>query len=88
MNQDTSHLKVIRKQKVLTLLAISNASLYRLINEKLLPPSFSLGCRAVGWYDHEIKQVIQARAAGKCNEQIIKLVNSFINERQQAVKES
>lgn len=87
MNQDISNLKVIRKPEVLSLLAISNATLYRLVNEKLLPPSFSLGCRAVGWYEHEVKKVIQAHAAGKGNEQVINLVNSLVAERQQAIRE-
>ena len=82
---ETQNIKIIRKAEVLTLVGLSHASLYRLINENLLPPPFSLGCRAVGWYEHEITGVIKARAAGKSDEEVKSLVLKLVASRQQDV---
>ena len=57
---ELNHLKIVRKPEVLTLLGLSETSLHRQVKAKIFPPSFSLGCRAVGWYEHEINTVIKA----------------------------
>lgn len=77
-------LKVIRKPEVLSLVGLSNASLYRLIKDSLLPPPFSLGCRAVGWYEHEINSMNKARAAGKSEAQVKELVSDILIARKLA----
>jgi prophage regulatory protein len=56
--------KVIRKKEVLELIGISNSAFYRLIDDELMTSPINLGCRAVGWYEHEIKEIIRARAQG------------------------
>lgn len=84
MSNEQPLLKIIRKPEVLSLLCVSETSLYRQINAKSFPPSFSLGCRAVGWYEHEINAVIKARAAGKTEDQIKTLVDTLISARIEA----
>ncbi|MCC2607340.1 helix-turn-helix transcriptional regulator [Planctobacterium marinum] len=84
MYQETPFFKVIRKNEVMAVLGISSTSLYRLINDSLIPPPFSLGCRAVGWYEHEINAVLKARAAGRNNDQIRELIGELLNARQKA----
>ncbi|HCB16553.1 MAG TPA: transcriptional regulator [Alteromonas sp.] len=84
MSNEQQSLKIMRKPEVLSLLCVSETSLYRQINGKTFPPSFSLGCRAVGWYEHEINAVIKARAAGKTEAEIKALVNNLISARIEA----
>lgn len=79
---ECKRIKLIRRTEVLSLLGISNTTLYKLVNEKLLPPSFSLGCRAVGWYEHELNAVIKARAAGKGESEIKTLIKELVDARQ------
>lgn len=81
---ESQQLKILRKPEVLALIGLSSTSFYRHITEGLLPQSFSLGCRAVGWYEHEINAVIKARAAGHTEQQIKKLVAEQMSARQQA----
>lgn len=76
--------KIVRKPEVLVLIGLSNTSFYRQINQGLLPPPISLGCRAVGWYEHEILSVIKARAAGHDSEQIKLLVSQIVKARNDA----
>lgn len=81
---ESQDIKVIRKPEVLALTGLSNASIYRLINDNLLPPPFSLGCRSVGWYAFEIESIIKARAAGKTQEEIKTLVTEQLQARKLA----
>lgn len=85
MAPELNQLKIIRKPDVLALLGLSETSLHRQIKASIFPPSFSLGCRAVGWYEHEINAVIKARAAGKNAVEIKTLVNELIDARNSAV---
>jgi prophage regulatory protein len=76
--------KVIRKKEVLELLGgINPATLYNLVNKSLMPPQFTLGERAVGWYEHEILQVVKARSLGAENAEIKALVASLVESRSQ-----
>ncbi len=77
--------KVLRNKEVLTLLGISNPTLYRRIKDGLLPPPFNLGCRAVGWLEHEVQKVIAARVAGKTDEEVKTLVSELVIARKSAV---
>ena len=85
MYTEKTELKIIRKPEVLALFGLSNASLYRQITANIFPPAFSLGCRATGWYEHEVKQVIAARGAGKTDEEVITLVSELVAARKSAV---
>ena len=83
MTHEQIQLKIIRKPEVLALLSLSETSLHRQIKAKVFPPSFNLGCRAVGWYEHEINSVLKARAAGKNETEIKLLVQELVEARQQ-----
>lgn len=84
MSNNQYQLKILRKPEVLNILNLSETSLHRQIKSKVFLPSFSLGCRAVGWYEHEVKAIVKARAASKSNEQIKALVAELEAARQQA----
>ncbi len=73
--------RVNRKPEVLERLGLSKSTLANRINDQLLPPPISLGGRSVGWLEHEVIAVIQARAAGKTDEEIRFLIQSLVEER-------
>lgn len=75
-------MRVLRKNEAAFILAISKTNLQNKINEKLLPPPFSLGARAVGFLEHEINSVLAAMIAGKSKEDIKALVERLIIDRQ------
>ncbi|MGR5176884.1 helix-turn-helix transcriptional regulator [Vibrio mediterranei] len=52
---------IIRKPEVLSRLGISHATLHRHINNGTFVPPISLGDRAVGFLEHEVDAVIEAR---------------------------
>ncbi|QBF81961.1 AlpA family phage regulatory protein [Shewanella maritima] len=85
MNTYSNHLKILRKPEVLALLGLSETSLHRQIKAGTFPPSFSLGCRAVGWYEHELTSVIKARAAAKTENEIIAIVQRLVASRKQEI---
>ena len=84
MTPELNQLKIVRKPEVLALLSLSETSLHRQVKSGTFPPSFSLGCRAVGWYEHELNAVIKARAAGKSEDEIKSLVTELVAARKQA----
>lgn len=81
MNKEIERFKVIRKPEVLELICLSTSSLERQIKQNFLPPPFSLGCRSVGWFEHEIISVIKARAAGKSDDEVKELVLNLVKLR-------
>lgn len=76
-------LNIIRKAAVCERMSFSNSLLHVKIDNGLIPPSFSLGCRAVGFLDHEINEVIAAMASGKSNDEIKELVKVLVAQRQE-----
>ena len=50
----------------------------------LLPRRFTLGKRAVGWAEHEVDAVIAARADGRSEDDIRRLVERLIAARAKA----
>lgn len=85
MTNTKSAFRVLRNKETLSLLGISNTTFYRRIKDGLLPPPFNLGCRAVGWLEHEIEKVIAARVAGKTDEEVKTLVSELVAARKSAV---
>ena len=79
--QENTALKFIRKPELLSMLGLSNSTLYNRINDGLLPPAISLGKRAVGYLAHEIDQVFAAMIAEATQEQIKALVKQLIEAR-------
>lgn len=77
-------IKIIRKPEVLSITGLSKTTLQTRINEGLMPPSISLGERAVGFLDHETQAVMRFIAAGKSKDEIRALVSYLVEQRQQA----
>lgn len=82
---ESQQTKIIRKPEATNLIGLSNTTFYRQIENGLIPPSFSLGCRAVGWYEHEIQTILRARAAGKSEDDIRLIVSELISARKQSL---
>tara|TARA_R110000737_G_scaffold351475_1_gene393854 strand:- start:19799 stop:20221 length:423 start_codon:yes stop_codon:yes gene_type:complete len=80
--QRVDNLKLIKKIEVLALIRISKSQLHVLINTGLMPPSVSIGERAVAFVQHEIQLVLAARVAGRSNEEIKQLVSDLVSSRQ------
>jgi prophage regulatory protein len=58
------------------------STIYKQIGEGLLPPPVDLGGgRAVAWPDDEIDAVVDARIAGKTNDEIRVLVRQLVERR-------
>lgn len=53
--------RLIKKPEVLKKTALSNSSLYRLINADEFPAPIQLGPRAVAWVDSEVQEWIDKR---------------------------
>lgn len=77
-----SELRLIKKAEVLKLASFSNSTLHLRINAGLMPPSVSLGGRAVAFVQHEIQAVLAALVAGQTNEEIMYLITELVNLRQ------
>lgn len=77
-------IKVIRLPDVINQSGLPKTTLFYRINEGLMPPSFSLGGRAVGFIEHEIQAVLATMAAGKSKDEIRALVRYLVEQRQQA----
>jgi prophage regulatory protein len=78
--------QIQRQPQVSAETGLSRATLYQRIKEGLLTPPVSLGLRAVGWPDSEIKAINAARIAGKSDSEIRELVKSLVAARKDAVK--
>ncbi|QSX42663.1 AlpA family phage regulatory protein [Shewanella cyperi] len=74
--------RIIRKPEVMALLGLSKSTVHERINAGLLLPPFQLGCRAVGWLESEILQLMVAMAAGICDELLVDLNQYLLEERQ------
>ena len=69
----------IRGVKVAT--GLSTASVYRLMNEGLLPRPVHIGIKSVGWPEYEIEAINNARIAGADNVEIRELVSLLVAAR-------
>jgi prophage regulatory protein len=79
--------KIIKLQEVIALTKLSKSSIYERVKLELLPPPFSMGGRSAGYYEHEVKGVLAAMAAGYSHEQLKSVVKSFIEQRKQVASE-
>ena len=57
-------IKIERKNRVLSRVNFSKATLHRYINQGIFPPPISLGGRAVGFFSHEVDEYLIAAANG------------------------
>lgn len=69
--------KILRLKDVKTKFGLSKSCIYSLIGNGYFPRGFKIGARAVGWLEPEIERVLNARAAGKTDEQIKELVSEI-----------
>lgn len=77
-------IRIIRKPELLKLSGLSKTTLQTRINTHLMPPSISLGDRAIGFIEFECQAVLRAMAAGKSKDEIRALVSYLIKQRQEA----
>ena len=61
---------------------LSRSKIYADIKEGIFPPPIKLGSRSVAWVDHEIREWMQARIAGKTDEDLKELVANLVHARQ------
>jgi len=76
-------IKLIRRPEKLLRTGRSKSSNYNDEKQGLCVPPISIGPRAVAYVEHEVKAVIQARIAGKTNDEIKALVAELIAQRKQ-----
>ena len=62
-------------------LGAPRSTVYRDISRGLLPPPVRLGQRSSGWPDDEIAAIVDARIAGKSEEEIRELVKRLVAAR-------
>jgi len=68
-------------------MGISKSTFYERLNKGLIPPSISLGERAVGWLEHEITLLINAMAAGYSEADLQSLIKDMVENRQQELEQ-
>ena len=59
----------------------SHASIYGAVHEGTFTVPVPIGQRAVGWPDHEVRAINQARIRGDSDDQVRALVNKLHNAR-------
>ncbi len=73
--------RINRKPEVLSTFGISRSTLFNRISAGLIPPSISLGGRAVGWLESEIQAVLSAFVSGMSPDDIKELVVNLVKSR-------
>lgn len=81
-----STIRYQRRPEVLRLAGVSNSTLHTQIRNKLFVPPVSLGARSVGWLEHEVNEVLAARAKGMREAEVRELVVDLIQSREHLVK--
>ncbi len=67
-------------------LAISRSTFYLQISQGLITKPIQIGLRAVGWPSYELDAILNARIAGKSNDEIKTLVTELEKQRTQKVR--
>ena len=80
-------LELIRKPEVLALTCSSKSKHHSDVLDKLMAPSFPIGCRSVAYRKFEILSVIAARIQGKSDDEIRLLVKNLVAQRQNLLSE-
>jgi prophage regulatory protein len=73
--------KLLRLPDVLSATGYSRSSIYLMIHQGLWPRQVNLGSRSVAWPESEVSALIDARIAGKSEEEIRELVASLEQRR-------
>jgi len=83
LNMNNNNLCLLHRAEVLRMSAISNTTLHERMNDGVMPPSVSVGPRAVRWVERELCTVLAAMIAGASDEEIRQLVAELIVARQE-----
>lgn len=78
-------IRYMRRPEVLRQTGISNSTLHTQIIRGLFAPPISLGARSVGWIEHEVQEILSARAEGSTELEIKKLVKALVDSRRSKV---
>ena len=81
----TTYSKINRRPEVLERIGLSKSTLFNRIKLGTFPPPISLGCRAVGWLEHEVDATLSLMSAGYNENQLKALVSELINKRKEGV---
>ena len=74
--------RFMRRPDVRAAVGFSDTSLDTAVSSGTFPPPIKLlGARAVGWVSSEVDAVIQARIAGRNNDEVRALVASIVAKR-------
>ncbi len=71
------NIQIVKQPALLKQFAFSKSTLFNQIKQGLMPSSIPLGNRAIGYLQHELDAVLQARIAGQSPAQIKALVTSL-----------
>jgi prophage regulatory protein len=75
-------MKILRLPAVLDQMGYrSPASIYKAIRDGTFPKQVRIGARSVGWPDHDVAAIINARIAGSTDVQLRQLVGAIHSER-------
>lgn len=77
-------MKILKRPAVSDLTAKPRATLYKEIRLGLFVRPVRLGPRSVGWFLHEIEEMLKARLAGKSDDDIRVLVDELHAARETA----
>lgn len=77
-------ISLIRLPVLKTLTGRSRASVYKDMQEGLLPSPIKCGARSVAWLQNEVEAVIMARVKGKSEDEIRALVTELEQRRGEA----
>ena len=78
---DMVKIQILRKSDAINMFGYSKSTFQNRINEGLMPPGISLGARAVGFLEHELKSVLIAMINNKREHEIRIIVNQLLEKR-------
>lgn len=76
-------IKLIRINAVLEISGLGRSTLYNQISKGIFPSQIKVGARCAAWLRSEVLELIQARIAGKTEQEIKELVRQLLIQRQQ-----
>lgn len=73
---------LLKLPQVSTITGRSRSKIYADMKAQIFPSPVRLGTRSVAWVDHEISAWVQAKIAGKTDDELKALVSSLVAARQ------
>ncbi|MBK8161808.1 MAG: AlpA family phage regulatory protein [Gammaproteobacteria bacterium] len=78
------NLRILREPATCNKVGRARSTVRKDIQKGVFPPPISLGPRCSGWPEHEVDAVLEARIAGKSEEEVHALVRRLIAARKTA----